>query len=144
MRVILQRFAYAPDGTFGRIHLPGSQVLFTCERPWRNNQNDVSCIPDGVYTLKKRRSGVVERSSVGDYVEGWEVTNVPGRTFIMLHPANWPHELEGCIAPGKNYRILEGRNGVTDSRAAFAVLMGALDGQDSWDLDIRPFRMEYP
>ena len=96
-----------------------------------------------MYDLKRRRSPVVERTSGGDYVEGWEVCDVPGRTYIMMHPANWPDDVEGCIGPGREYKVLEGRNGVTRSRATFAQLMGRLDGGE-WRIDIRPFIMEYP
>lgn len=142
--LILERFAYAPDGTFGRLNLPSGEKLFTVERPWLGNRTGESCIPDGVYTLALRRSGVVERSSSGRYRHGWEVTDVPGRTYIMLHPANWPDQLEGCIAPGLDYRVLDGRNGVTQSRVAFAKLMTELSARDEWQIDIRPFLMEYP
>lgn len=142
--VILERFSYAPDGTFGRLKLPNGKRFFTVERPWLGNKPFESCIPDGIYTLERRRSEVVERTSDGNYVEGWEVTHVPGRTFIMIHPGNWPENFEGCIGVGLDYRVMDGRNGVTHSRSAFAQVMGALDGRASWHLDIRPFLMEYP
>ncbi|WP_020408942.1 DUF5675 family protein [Hahella ganghwensis] len=145
MQVItLERFAYATDGTFGRLQLPNDRILYTCERPWLNNQTGKSCIPDGLYKLQKRDSGVVRRSSGGDYISGWEVTDVPGRTYIMIHPANWPHQLEGCIAPGMNYQIISGKNAVTQSRLAFSVLMGALDGFEDLYLQIKPYSMVWP
>lgn len=142
--VILERFAYAPDGTFGRLILPTGKSFFTVERPWLGNRAGESCIPDGIYELRKRRSPVVERTSGGDYLEGWEVTHVPGRTFIMIHPGNWPSNFKGCIGVGTQYQMLEGRNGVTQSRLAFAQVMAALDGRETWRLEIRPFLMEYP
>lgn len=142
--VILERFAYSPDGTFGRLTLPNGQRFFTVERPWLSNKPFESCIPDGIYTLEKRPSPVVQRTSGGHYVEGWEVTHVPGRTFIMLHPGNWPTDFEGCIGVGTEYKIIDGQNGVSQSRLAFAQMMGALDGRASWRLEIRPFLMEYP
>ena len=142
--VILERFAYAPNGTFGRITLPNQKTFFTVEQPWNGNKQFESCIPDGIYNMERRRSPVVERTSDGDYLEGWEITHVPGRTFIMIHPGNWPSNFEGCIGVGVNYQVMDGRNGVTQSRLAFAQLMGALDGRNSWRLEIRPFLMEYP
>jgi len=142
--VILERFAYAPDGTFGRLKLPNGEQFFTVERPWLSNKAYKSCIPDGVYVMEKRRSPVVERTSGGDYLDGWEITDVPGRTFIMIHPGNWPHNFEGCIGVGLKYMVLDGKNAVSQSRAAFAQIMGSLDGPESWRLDIRPFLMEYP
>jgi len=142
--VIIERFAYAPDGTFGRIKLPNGTQFVTVERPWLSNKAYESCIPDGIYTMEKRRSPVVERTSGGNYLEGWEITHVPGRTYIMIHPGNWPDNFEGCIGVGMNYQILDGRNAVAQSRSAFAQVMGALDGRDTWLLEIRPFLMEYP
>lgn len=142
--LLLTRFAYAPDGTFGRLLLPDGLSCVTAEPPWRGNEPFVSCIPDGVYTLRKRRSDVVERTTEGRYTEGWEVTDVPGRTFIMMHPANWPRQLEGCIAPGEKYKVMQGANGVTNSGKTFDKLMAALASRQEWLLDIRPFIMEHP
>ena len=140
----LIRFAYSPDGTFGFIDLPGGGRVYTCEPPWKGNQRRVSCIPEGVYDLRKRRSPVVERTSGGDFTEGWEVTDVPERTFIMIHVGNWPDDLEGCIAPGKRYQVLNGKNAVVESRSTFRALMKALEGPDHHTLDIKPYRPEYP
>jgi len=140
----LERFAYAPDGVFGRLTLPNGEKLYTVERPWLGNKPFESCIPDGVYELKKRVSPVVERTSGGEFAEGWEVTNVPEREYIMLHVANWPEDVEGCIGIGRDYAVLGGRNAVTDSRASFRKLMRSLEGVDSWDLVITGYHMEYP
>ena len=46
--VIIERFAYAPDGTFGRIKLPNGTQFVTVERPWLSNKAYESCIPDGI------------------------------------------------------------------------------------------------
>lgn len=132
-------------GSFGKLILPDGSSFFTCERSWADNKTSVSCIPPGVYELRKRRSGVVERTTDGQYTEGWEVTNVPGRTYIMLHPANWPSELEGCIAPGQGFGMLDGRLAVTHSRKAFDQLMQFLKSRETWYLDIRRNPVvEYP
>jgi hypothetical protein len=142
--VLIERFSYAPDGTFGRLTLPSGRVLFTCEQPWNGNAVGESCIPEGEYQMKMRRSPVVQRSSGGKYDEGWEVIGVPGRTFIMIHPANWPHELRGCIAPGMNYAIISGKQGVSSSRQAFDIFMDELDGEETVSLGIYQKRPEYP
>jgi len=153
----LIRFNDGPDlpspvaGMFGTLTLPSGRNLYTCERPWVGNKTSVSCIPDGVYKLKKRKSNVVSRTTGGDYTEGWEVTAVPGRTFIMLHPGNWPDDLEGCIAPGLSYGLLRHRThgdlrlAVGSSRDAFDILMGELDnGEEEHELHILPQFREYP
>ena len=140
----LERFAYAPDGTFGRLTLPNGEHLYTVERPWRGNKPFESCIPDGVYELQKRVSPVVDRTSGGEFLEGWEVMDVPGRSYIMVHPGNWPENFEGCIGVGTDYMILSGRNAVSNSREAFRQFMQALSGMDAWDLVITGYHMEYP
>jgi hypothetical protein len=117
LQLRLERFAYAPDGTFGRLLIPGDHPdLFTCERPWLNNAPNVSCIPEGYYPLADRRF----------FRKGYDaiaVQRVPGRDHILIHKANWPHELEGCIAVGVSWGCVGERIGVASSGAAFAELM---------------------
>lgn len=48
--------------------------------------------------------------------------NVPDRSYIEMHPANWPHQLEGCIAPGK----LKDVASVHQSKWAFDSIMHRL------------------
>lgn len=131
----LTRFAYTPNGTFGRLIVAGKE-FYTVERPWKNNESNVSCIPEGTYTLRMRDSGVVSRSTGGAYSRGWEVTNVKGRSFIMIHPGNTVDDLQGCIAPGKSLGAVSGKWAVVSSRQAFDELMKLLAGQNEWKLTI--------
>ncbi|MBC8034117.1 MAG: hypothetical protein H7Y03_08235, partial [Chitinophagaceae bacterium] len=56
------------------------------------NSRGRSCIPEGKYRLETRYS-----SRYNDHLQ---VAQVPGRTLILLHPANNAvRELKGCIAP---------------------------------------------
>ena len=135
--IMLLRYGSTPMGTFGEITLPDGTTLKTCEREWQGNKRGRSCIPQGIYTLRKRRSPVVERTSRGSHSEGWEVTGVPGRTYIMLHPGNTISDSDGCILPGKGLGFVSGHWAVTSSQHAFDVLMSALDAQDEWIIDIR-------
>lgn len=137
--------AYLPfgAGTLGMLNVQGRHFA-TLELPWRGNKTYVSCIPEGVYTLRKRQSGVVTRSTGGEYSIGWEVADVTGRSHIMIHPANWTHELEGCIAPGVAHGWDEDGPRVYSSRDAFRELMGILDSRDEWQIDIRCNCQEYP
>ena len=77
------------------------------------------------------------------------MTDVPERSYIMVHPGNWPHNFEGCIGVGSNYRIMRDsnnvdRNAVTESQKSFKKFMDELKSQEVWELDIRPFIMSYP
>ena len=146
----LTRFNYGPElpspagGTFGTVELPSGRKLYTVEPPWVGNKQSVSCIPEGVYKLQLRDSGVVNRSSGGEFKAGWEIVAVPNRTFIMLHPGNWPHNFEGCIGVGLSYSLLSGRLGVSASRDAFRLLMNELPVDEEHSIDIRPTLIEYP
>ncbi len=85
----------------------------TLERPWKNNQPDVSCIPKGEY-LGKLNLG----SKFGYPV--WQLQNVPGRTAIEVHPANLVSQLEGCIALGYSiHHFSKPDEDLEDSRMAF-------------------------
>ena len=140
----LTRYGYTPMGTFGEIELPNGARLQTVELPWRGNEQSVSCIPSGTYALRKRLSGVVKRSSGGKYSQGWEVTSVPGRTYIMVHVANTIDDLEGCIGVGAALGFVAGKWAVTSSAVAFDEFMDALRGQNEWLLEIVDYVPEYP
>lgn len=148
-QILLTRFAYLPTGTYGRMTFPDGTSFYTVERAWLNNKPDESCIPDGVYRLGMRESNVVKTSSGGDFTEGWEVLDVPERTFIMIHPGNWPMNFNGCIGVGRGLSIMQDKRGVlvnavTESRSAFRKMMEIMDMHYEWELEIRPFIMEYP
>ncbi len=142
--LILERFAWCPEGTFGRLKFPTGEEVFTCEKPWLNNKAFVSCIPVGVYYLEQRHSPVVSRTSGGKFSEGWEVTGVRDRDYIMIHPGNWPEDVQGCIAVGNDFRVSQNRKGrwvnsVMSSRDAFKEVMALMASHNEWTLDIRTF-----
>ena len=144
----LIRYKYGLDGTFGEWVFPDGSRLFSVERAWKGNQRSVSCIPEGLYVLRKRKSPVVSRVTNGRYTEGWEVTNVPNRSFIMVHPGNWPSNFNGCIGVGQENRPLQHPtqgmiDAVTSSQAAFDTLMSKLEEKDKWFLDIQGYTPEY-
>jgi hypothetical protein len=111
MVLILSR-TYFPDGTNGKLGCEGKFICYTIELPKRENQNRVSCIPEGEYLVRKRYSKKFR----------WhmEVVNVENRSCILLHPANNAlKELKGCIAPVTK---LSGSGLGLESRQAFIKL----------------------
>jgi len=83
---------YFSDGTNGKILHNGKLICHSIQLPWKNNEKRVSCIPEGIYTLRKRYSRKFKAHI--------EITGVPERSFILFHSANNAmKELNGCIAP---------------------------------------------
>lgn len=109
---------YHDEGTNGLLTIGSHSepLCYTIELPWRNNELNRSCIPEGTYVLKKRYSQKFR----------WhmQVADVPGRSYILIHPANHAtRELKGCIAP---VLLLTGPGTGEQSQRAFQRLMNTL------------------
>ena len=68
----------------------------TLERPWKNNQSNVSCIPIGTYNVNWTFSLRFLKYT-------YEVQNVKGRSGIRLHSGNYFFDIQGCILLGDRY-----------------------------------------
>ncbi len=91
MNILLHR-TYLKEGTNSVLFYKGQFLGFAIELPWLDNKKSISCIPEGVYTLKPRYSEKFKHHLL--------VENVPGRSLILIHPANdAKKELKGCLAP---------------------------------------------
>ena len=91
MELLIKR-EYFKEGTNGTLFLNNAFLGFSIELPWRDNQVNYSCIPEGEYLVEKRVS-----KKFGQHLI---LKNVPGRRLILIHPGNHAiKELEGCIAP---------------------------------------------
>lgn len=91
MNLVLTR-TYFPEGTNGKLFCDGDFMCYTIELPWKFNQRNVSCIPEGEYFISKRYSKKFKWHLV--------LLDVPQRSFILFHSANDAmRELNGCIAP---------------------------------------------
>ena len=67
----------------------------TIERPWLDNEFRKSCIPPGRYRVVHRKSAKFGRHL--------HVTDVEGRSFILIHAGNDWRDIVGCIAPGVRF-----------------------------------------
>ncbi|MDB4351958.1 DUF5675 family protein [Porticoccaceae bacterium] len=122
----LLRFAYTKTATIGRLEHDG-EFYYTIERPWLDNQANVSCIPEGIYTMGRHRSGKFNNPEIyaGD---SWEIKDVPDRTYILIHVANRSDDVLGCIGLGNTvYPNLDGVGSSRDAVSAFYKKTRALD-----------------
>lgn len=119
--IVLKR-TYKKRWTEGVMTMPDGSEIFTLERPWKDNQVNISCIPEGEY--------IIERNTTGKH-QYYGVKDVEGRTFIELHPANIVQALQGCIAP-----CMSLHDGVAQRSIEACVRLLNWFGDDSWVLKI--------
>lgn len=119
----------------------GNAVLFTCktiELPWKNNQRQVSCIPNGKYRTIRHHSPT--------YGECFWLKDVPERSEILIHHGNYSASVnprtgtpdtKGCILPGQAHADVnaDGIPDVTSSVNTMKKLREVLP--DEFDLEIR-------
>ncbi len=109
-------------GTFGIMQFANCK-WFTCERPWADNKNDISCIPKGSYLCKWTLSPRLKRFT-------YEVLNVPRRQGIRIHSANFPFQVLGCIALGEKVGKMDNKQAVFSSQTAVRIFETILKKQD--------------
>jgi len=108
---------------------------YSLELPWKDNQQNISCIPAGNYTVRIRMSP--------KYGRIYWILEVPGRSYILIHSGNWAGDVSkgfkthtnGCILLGKYTGYLQGQRAVLCSRPTITKFMNLLQGQ-SFDLNI--------
>lgn len=152
--LLLVRSERNADGTFGLLHV-GNQLLFhTMEDDWRDNARGVSCIPAGNYTLVRT---IFHKHNLPTF----EVSGVPGRSRILIHPGNTEEDVEGCIGLGLRRGFVtvkvdedtgeagRRKNAVLESHPAFLQFMAAMRGQDhvpftvKWASGMDPFGPDF-
>ena len=108
----------------------GSFTCFTLELPWKDNQPNISCIPHGTYPVKPRKS-----PRFGDV---FHVTNVEGRSHILIHSGNFAGDTEkglkthvqGCILLGKYRGVLGTQKAVLSSKPTIRRFMEYMQSDD--------------
>lgn len=151
-KLTLTRDAKQPapaDCTLGVLTF-GVLALHTIERPWIPDEvgecgrPGASCIQTGVYTLTPRTTEargahwILSNPTLSLWCYPSQVpAGCYGRSLVLIHAANWAHELMGCIAPGLDRR-LDPQNGwmVTQSQLAMSLLRRALLSFDTGELTI--------
>jgi hypothetical protein len=111
MDFTLDRIAQTDQQTLGLLAIErGGTKLYhrrfrTLELPWRDNENRISCIPEGTYPAAVRYS-----QRYGRHIH---VQDVPGRTLILLHAGNFISDTAGCVLAGVQFADIN-RDGLLD------------------------------
>lgn len=118
--------------TVGKIYVSGDQhyTADTLERPYKNNEKGISCIPAGRYICVK-----VGPSEAIPY-DHISITNVPNRSGVCIHSGNLYTHSKGCIIVGKGYADInkDGQQDVLQSKKTLIELMNVLP--DEFTLNI--------
>lgn len=120
MKAILTRTGKGKTQTLGELDIwDGNKLLFHCktiELEVDKNQKRDDAIPFGDYKVIKRNS-----PKYGDH---FHILNVPNRSYILIHAANYSRQLLGCVAVGKEHIDIDGDGlkDVTSSRATIKML----------------------
>lgn len=99
MKVELLR-TYQDEQTIGELNIDGTEFCKTLELKWLDNARSKSCIPEGTYKVVKRLAHEKRK------YDHFHVTNVPGRSFILIHTGNYSSQILGCILVGDKHVYL--------------------------------------
>lgn len=125
MRYHLLRNELGLECTLGTLFRWGGKTFTTLERPWKNNQSNLSCIPKGVYKVVRHNSS--------EFPNTWRLLSVPNREGILIHVGNYPQDTKGCILIGLEYAS---KTSIRSSRKALDLLNEELKDIDEWEIDI--------
>ena len=96
INLLLIRDTFSEISTIGDLFLNGERMCHTLENPWKDNQRNISCIPEGEYKVRLR---LARESATRDYLH-LLVQDVPDRKWVLVHRGNYAKDTRGCILVG--------------------------------------------
>jgi len=130
------RRSYLDNCTIGKLYFKGELICYTVERPWQNNEKNISCVPAGLYLLQPYSSSkYVDCYSLLSMNLGVGLTPDFHRTHILIHPGNFPDDVQGCIAPG--LMLHSSVWGVAHSKDAMNKLRSLIESENIEQIEIK-------
>jgi len=120
--LLLIRDTFSDKSVVGKLYCNAEFIAHTLELPWKDNQKNISCVPDGQYKCKVR---LARESATRDYVH-LLVEDVPNRSYILFHRGNYPSDSRGCILTGTHRA--QSPDKVFESKIAHSYLMDYILG----------------
>ena len=115
INLLILRDTFTDNSTIGELFLNDEFMCDTLENPELNNVKNISCIPEGQYSVRLRTA---RESATRDYLH-LLVQDVPNRDYILFHIGNSAKDTSGCILVG----IGRKQDFVSNSRLAMDLLM---------------------
>lgn len=136
MNVLITRDDITQTHSFGMCYVFDEQKnllfsSFSLERGWRDNQNNISCLPAGNYPLVYEYSDRFKKNL-------WEIKESGHRKECKFHTANYWYQLNGCIALGDSRADInnDGELDITNSGKTLEKFHKALEGATDVKLTI--------
>ena len=96
VNLLIIRETFTDVSTIGNLYLNGEWLCDTLENPYLDNQRNISCIPEGEYSVRLR---LAKESGSKDYLH-LLVKDVPNRDLILFHIGNTAKDTRGCVLVG--------------------------------------------
>lgn len=125
---LLER-VYLPTETLGSIYDPhAGLVAKSMELPWADNQNNISCVPEGIYEVTKEPPIPANDPRGFKERKYWHFRfkSVPKRKGILIHKITYVKDLQGCIGVGGKFVDLN-KDGVPDIADSTIALQHMVD-----------------
>jgi hypothetical protein len=127
--IYLFRNKTSDQGTEGILVTPGFQC-YTLELPWRNNQSNISCIPEGEYKVDLFYSHHFKRHV-------YHINNVHNRQYVLIHSGNYAGDVTkgykshvlGCVLVGKSYGFINKQRAILNSRITLNSFMSFMNNK---------------
>jgi hypothetical protein len=115
----LERVSEINGATLGVLMFNEWPQLVTLEDAWRDNETNISCIPEGKYKI--------ERVNSPRFGNTFTVKDVPQRSYIRFHWGNDSGDTNGCILIGLKFSP-DKKPSIAQSQAGFKRFMDLMSG----------------
>jgi hypothetical protein len=129
IRCEIVRLSESDLATKGALLVDGDLIAAVLELPWRDNQRNISRIPEGVYLMERY-------ISPKHGYEVFKLRDVPGRDDIEIHIGNYIRDTLGCPLVGNGWTVLNGLPALTQSAKTYQTFMAKLKGADVAEISI--------
>jgi len=123
----LIRVEESEDGTFGAWLIDGKAFCVTLELPDRDNQENISNIPPDKYLCIRYHS---------DKYNTFQITEVPGRSKVLVHAGNTVDDTKGCVMLGQYWDKFRGKRALLNSGKTFKRFMSRMKSHETFWLEI--------
>lgn len=130
MRTLILHRIYLPSATLGTFLYEDRLLTLCLELPWRHNEQQVSCIPEGTYPITWENHA--------KFGQVYRLHNVPNRDGVLIHTGNELGDTHGCLLPAYYMQVdAMGSLYSKDSLAAIRMLMKNLLRRGDMQIEIR-------